>query len=59
MSALTVSMEDTLLIRARELRAMIEDPACENTARAGLTRGYFQLLRRLRERGVNFYEEGR
>ena len=56
MTVLTVTMEDTLLIRARELRTMIEDPtSCDDGTRQVLTRGYFRLLRRPGERGINFY----
>jgi hypothetical protein len=51
-ATLTATMEDTLLIRARELRAMIEDPACDNRTRQQLARGYFRLVRSLRERGI-------
>ena len=58
MTALTVTTEDILLIRARELRAMIEDPTCGTGTREVLTRGYFRLLRRLHERGVSFYATG-
>lgn len=54
MTALAVTMEDALVIRARELPTMIEDPTCNGT-RQVLTRGYFRLLRRRRDRGVNFY----
>jgi hypothetical protein len=51
-ATLTATMEDTLLIRARELRAMIEDPARDNRTRQQLARGYFRLVRSLRERGI-------
>lgn len=47
-------MEDALVIRARELPTMIEDPTCNGT-RQVLTCGYIGLPRRRRERGVNFY----
>lgn len=57
MTALTATKEDTLLIRVRELRAMIEDPAGDNATREDLARGYFRLLRRLNELGVNFYTQ--
>ena len=57
MAALTETTEDTLLVRVRELRTMIEDPAADNASRQDLTRGYFRLLRRLHERGVNFYAQ--
>ena len=49
-----LAMEDALVIRARELPTMIEDPTCTGT-RQVLTRGYIGLPRRRRERGVNFY----
>ena len=57
MTTLTATLEDPLLIRVRELRTMIEDPAADNASRQDLTRGYFRLLRRLKERGVNFYAQ--
>ena len=57
MTTLTATLEDPLLIRVRELRTMIEDPAADNASRPDLTRGYFRLLRRLKERGVNFYAQ--
>ena len=58
MTALTVTPEDTLLIRAREPRAMIEDPTCPTGTCEVLTRGCFRLVRRLHERGVSCYATG-
>jgi hypothetical protein len=58
MIALTVTTEDTLLIRAREPHTMVKDPTCGTGTREVLTRGYVRLLRRLHERGVSFYATG-
>ncbi len=58
MTALTVTTQDTLLIRAREPHAMIEDPTRATGTREVPTRGYFPHLRRLHERGVSFEATG-
>jgi hypothetical protein len=58
MTALTVTTENTLPIRTREPRAMIEDPTRGTVTRELLTRGYFRLVRRLHEGGVGFYATG-
>ena len=59
MTALTVTMEDALQTRARELRTTAEYPTCDN-ARETLTRDYLPLLRSPHERGVSLYAtEGR
>ncbi len=58
MTAITVTMEDTLRIRPGELRAMVEHHICDYRTRETLRRGYFRLPRRLHERGVSFYAMG-
>jgi hypothetical protein len=58
MTAVTITTEETLQICARELRAMTEHGTHDNGTRETLTRGYFRLLRRLRERAVSFYTTG-
>ena len=55
MTAVTTTTEDTLQIRAREPRAMIEHRTRDNGTRETLTRGHFAHLRRLHGWAVRYY----